>query len=109
MAPMPHDVPDLYLAPLAISIDARITELSKLSLDELVMAVAVASDRPDDSRKWREEALLAAVVHLVDCHGWTLSWDPRGVRLQHDAHTLVLGTPETFSDYLAGAFGGNTK
>lgn len=40
------------------------------------------------------------VAHLVDCHDWELSWDPRGLRLKHDAHTFVLGIPAVFLEYL---------
>ncbi|WP_187365875.1 hypothetical protein [Trebonia kvetii] len=38
--------------------------------------------------------------HLTETHHWTLSWDPRGLRLTHDAHTFVLGIPAVFRDYL---------
>jgi hypothetical protein len=40
---------------------------------------------------------------MIDQHAWEFSWDERGLRLTHDAHTLVLGIPPVFRDYLAGA------
>jgi hypothetical protein len=39
---------------------------------------------------------------MIDQHAWKFSWDERGLRLTHDAHTLVLGIPPVFRDYLAG-------
>jgi hypothetical protein len=40
------------------------------------------------------------VTHLLDRHEWEFSWDARGLRLTHAAHTLVLGVPPVFVDYL---------
>ena len=96
MTPLPHDVPDLYLAPVALAIDARIEELGRLDLDELRSAVALASDQDERTQEMRELALLDAIGHLTELHGWALSWDPRGIRLTHEAHTFVLGVPEVF-------------
>ena len=48
----------------------------------------------------REEALMRAVTHLTDTHHWTFSWDPRGLRMSHDAHTFVLGLPAALLDFL---------
>ena len=48
----------------------------------------------------REDRLIRTVTHLIDCHGWGFSWDPRGLRLTHDAHTFVLGIPAVFLEYL---------
>ena len=42
MATRPHDVTDLYLAPVALAVDARIEELGQLDKDELVYEVAVS-------------------------------------------------------------------
>ena len=49
----------------------------------------------------REEALIRAITHLTDTHHWAFSWDPRGLRMTHDAHTLVLGLPGALLDFLA--------
>lgn len=103
MAPGPHDVSDLYLAPVLLAVDARIEELGKLDKDGLTYEVALESDSPDITRHMREEGLIRTITHMIDAHHWTLSWDPRGLRLTHDAHTFVLGVPAVFLEYLRGS------
>ncbi len=103
MSTMPHDVSDLHLAPVVLAIDARIDELSKLDLDALKWRVAVDGDAPDWTTEQREAGLLEAVRHVIDCHGWVVSFDPRGVRLTHGKNSLVLGVPATFNEYLSGS------
>jgi len=105
MADRPHDVTDLYLAPVLLVVDARIEELSKLDKDGLANEVALESNSLDITRHMREEALIRTITHLIDTHRWVFSWDPRGLRMTHDAHTLVLGVPAVFSDYLEGSAG----
>ena len=100
MADRPHDVTDLYLAPVLLAVDARIEELGKLDRDGLAYEVALESDRPDTTRQLREEGLIATVTHLTDTHGWAFSWDPRGLRMTHGAHSFVLGLPAVFRDFL---------
>jgi hypothetical protein len=100
MADRPHDLTDLYLAPVLLAVDARIEELGKLDKDGLAYDVALASDSPDITRRMREEALIRAITHMVDTHHWDCRWDPRGLRLTHDAHTFVLGIPAVFREYL---------
>jgi len=102
MANMPHDITDLYLAPVALAVDARITELGRLGTEQLAYEVALESDAADFTQAMREEALIRAITHLVDCHDWAFSWDQRGLRLTHDAHTFVLGIPPVFGEYLSG-------
>jgi len=103
MATRPHDVSDLYLAPVLLAVDARIDELGKLDKDGLSYEVALESDTPDITRRMREDALIRTVTHLVDTHHWEFSWDPRGLRLTHDTHTFVLGVPPVFLEYLGGS------
>ncbi len=100
MADRPHDITDLYLAPVALAVDARIEELSHLDKDGLAYEVALETDSPDFTRRIREDALIRTVTHLMDRHDWEFSWDPRGLRLTHDAHTFVLGVPAVFLEYL---------
>jgi len=97
----PHDVTDLYLAPVLLAVDARIEELGRLDRARLAYEVALESDLPDISRQMREEALIRAITHLTDTHHWAFSWDPRGLRMTHDAHTFVLGLPAALLDFLA--------
>lgn len=101
MATHPHDVSDLFLAPVSLAVDARLTELGAMSDRDLAVAVGSASDLPDWSREVRDTALLRAVEHLIELHGWSLAWDPRGIRLTHGEHTLVLGVPPSFVAYRA--------
>ena len=100
MATRPHDVADLYLAPVALAVDARIEELGRLDKERLAYEVALESDTPDFTRRMREDALLRTVTHVIDLHEWALSWDPRGLRVTHDAHSFVLGVPAVFTEYL---------
>lgn len=100
MATRPHDITDLYLAPVVLNVDARIEELGHLDKDRLAYEVALESDSPDITRRMREEALIRTVTHLMDCHDWEFGWDSRGLRLTHDAHTFVLGIPAVFVEYL---------
>jgi len=102
MATRPHDVTDLYLAPVVLAVDARIEELSHLDSDQLEHKVAFQSDSQDYTPHMREEALIGTITSLIDCHGWELRWDPRGLRLTHDVHTLVLGVPAGFRAYIDG-------
>jgi hypothetical protein len=100
MATRPHDITDLYLAPVALAVDARIEELSRLDKEQLTYEVGLESDTPDFTRAMRDDALIRTVTHLIDLHGWEFSWDPRGLRLTHDEHTFVLGIPAVFAEYL---------
>ena len=100
MADRPHDLTDLYLAPVLLAIDARIEELGRLDMNDLAYEVALESNSLDTTRQLREEALIRTLTHLTEIHHWTLSWDPRGLRLAHDAHAFVLGIPAVFRDYL---------
>jgi len=102
MATRPHDVADLYLAPVVLAVDARIEELGHLDQDQLAHKVAFQSDSQDYTPQMREEALITTIMSLIDCHGWELRWDPRGLRLTHDVHTLVLGIPAGFREYIDG-------
>ncbi len=102
MPVLPHDAADLLLAPVVLELDARITELSELGRYALSLHVALVSNRPDSTRAQRESGLLTAVSHFIDCHDWKLSWDPRGIKVSHSAHEVVLGVPSNFREYLEG-------
>jgi len=102
MAIRPHDLTDLYLAPVVLAVDARIQTLGHLNQDGLAYEVALESDSPGFTRPMRQEALIRTITHLIDCHDWELSWDPRGLRLTHGTHTFVLGVPAVFLEYLDG-------
>jgi hypothetical protein len=100
MPARPHDISDLYLAPMALEVGARIEELGRLDKERLAYEVALEADTPDFTREMREEGLIRTITHLIETHHWDFSWDPRGLRLSHEAHTFVLGIPAVFVQYL---------
>ncbi len=102
MPVLPHDATDLFLAPLLLTLDERLEELSRLELDQLHAHVGLVSDQPDWTRDIREAGLLQAIRHTVDCHDWNLTWHPRGLLVSHGKHQVVLGIPRTFGEYLDG-------
>jgi hypothetical protein len=95
----------LYLAPIALELDAQLAELGALSDEDLALQVAIASDKPDWSTDMRQEGLLRTVSHLIDLHGWVLTWDERGIRVSRRGHALVLGVPANFQRYLEDGAG----
>lgn len=100
MPERPHDVSDLYLAPVVLELDRRLDEFGDLSDDELELRVALATDRQPRNHSDRADLVLLSLTHLLDTHGWALSWAPRGLQVRHDDHTLVLGTPQNLRTYL---------
>lgn len=102
MATVPHDVHDLYLAPVLLALDARVDELGELDLEQLGREVALASDIADWTYDLRAAALLSAIGHLIDTHGWDLAWTARGLRVSHGDFHVVLGVPPIFTEYLSG-------
>jgi len=103
MADRPHDVTDLYLAPVLLAVDARIEDLGKLDKDGLAYEVALEADSPEIDRRMREEGLIRTITHLIDTHHWKFSWDPRGLRMTHEEHTFVLGVPAVFLDFFGNS------
>jgi hypothetical protein len=102
MIELPHDASDLLLAPMLLAIEANIERLSRLSLADLVMEVALVSNVPDWSRADREAGLTRTVCAQVDCHDWKFSWVPRGLAVSHHDRRIVLGIPPQFVSYLDG-------
>lgn len=102
MATVPRDLADLYLAPVVLALDGRIREYGALTADDLAKRIALESDRLDWSRDERETALLMALSHFIDLHGWALYWVDRGVQLSRGPHSLVLGVPPGLREYVDG-------
>jgi hypothetical protein len=102
MTQHPRDLTDLRLAPVALLVDGRLEELSTLDGAQLADAISFRSNHQPRSEAERGEALAAAATHLVDLTGWQATWDPRGVRLTHGNHTLVLGVSHRLTEYVAG-------
>ena len=103
MTTLPHDLSDLHLAPVVLALDARISELSLLDVQELTERVALESDLADWTRDMRISGILETLSHFIDCHGWTLSWDPRGVRVERGLNGVVLGVGPSLVEYVDGA------
>jgi hypothetical protein len=104
----PHDVTDLRLAPVALLVDERLEELSALDDAQLAEAILFGSNRQPHTEAERGEALAAAATHLIDLAGWKAAWDPRGVRLAHHNHSLVLGVSRRLADFVTGASASST-
>lgn len=96
----PHDITDLYLAPVALDIDAEIATLERCTPDELLTYIVVATNHEPRSAEERRRYFVEAVTHLHEMHGWRATCDARGLRLTHGQHTLVLGLPATALTYL---------
>jgi hypothetical protein len=96
---VPHDLDDLRLAPVALAVEAKLQELGELPLPELRFRIALDSDLPDWQVSQRRDAVLACVRRDLVLGDWQLAWDPRGVRLHHDLHSLVLGLPPTVARF----------
>lgn len=103
MADLPHDLTDLYLAPLVLALEVRIEDLGRLGLASLRHVIALSGDLPDWTPDMRQDGLLWTLAEGIELHGWELGIVDRGVKMSHGRHTLVLGVPETFRTYLAGA------
>jgi hypothetical protein len=101
MTQRPHDMADLYLAPVALSVDAALADLADLSGDALAGEVALRTNGEPRTPDERRRAMLEAVTHLVDLHGWTVAWVDRGLELSHDGHRLVLGVPESVRAFVS--------
>jgi hypothetical protein len=97
----PHDRADLLLAPVALDLDARLTELGSLTPEDLAIRVTVHANTNAETPAERRSGLLDTVTAGVELHHWLVSWDDRGLRLSHEGHTLVLGLPTGLRAYLA--------
>ena len=100
MTTRPHDVTDLYLAPIALHLDAELERMSAYSERELQLEVALATNREPTSAADRHATMLAALTHHQDPHGWDIQWCQRGLRLTHLGRSLVLGVPDSVRSYL---------
>lgn len=102
MTMAPHDITDLHLAPVLLALDTRLETLGQLTLEELRLRIALESNRFDSDVALRIAGVLESARYLLDCHGWDLSWDPRGIRVTHRNRSVVLGVPDVVADYVAG-------
>jgi hypothetical protein len=96
----PRDLTDLYLSPVAIELDRRLEELSAVPAEELERRIALTTDREAYGPAARGELFMHSLAHLLPLHGWELEYEPRGVRVRHGDHSLVLGVPDCVREYV---------
>lgn len=89
----PHDRSDLLLAPVALEIDARIQELADMDEEALRFRVALEGNIDVSNPSMVAEGVIEACTNGIELHHWEASIDPRGLRLTHADHSLVLGLP----------------
>ena len=96
----PHDLSDLYLAPVALTTDSCLERWAAMSPDEVRGEVALHTNSDPTTPDKRRAALLATLAQ-PEMHGWALSIGPRGVVLTHDNHVITLGVPDSVRSYLS--------
>jgi hypothetical protein len=96
----PHDLFDLYLAPLALAIDSTLERWGAMSLDQ-VRSEVLFHTNSDPTTPDRRRAALLATLAQPEMHGWALSIGPRGVVLTHDNHVITLGVPDSVRSYMS--------
>jgi hypothetical protein len=100
MIVLPHDTTDVLLAPVALALDQQLQQLTDLTQLEIRHLVALCTDREPSGVEGRRELLLATISRDLDTHDWTLSWDMRGLKLEHETRRLVLGLPASVRVFL---------
>ena len=100
MSERPHDAHDLYLSPVALELDRQLDEFDGLTEDDVVLRIALATNRSPHDPKRRAQLTVDALTHTVDLHGWTASLEPRGLQLARGDHKLVLGLPASLQRFL---------
>jgi hypothetical protein len=97
----PHNIADLYLAPVTLGIEAELDILVGKTEHDVLRYIALATNHEPRNVAERRADFIEAVTHLQEMHGWQASWDPRGLRLANDERSVVLGLPPAVSSYLA--------
>ena len=100
MTVRPHDLSDLYFAPVALAIDSGLERWGAMSVDEVTGEVVLHTNSDPTTPDERRAALLATLAQ-PEMHGWALSIGPRGVVLTHDNHVITLGVPDSVRSYLS--------
>jgi hypothetical protein len=96
----PRDPADLLLAPVALQVDAKVQELSAMNREQLAYHLALEVDRDPRTEQQRGKDIVDAAVKLIDMSGWEANWDPRGVRLSHGRHSIVIGVGADVAEYV---------
>jgi hypothetical protein len=98
----PHNLGDLYLAPVALRVDAELARLGALSADDLLFELVVDTNREPIAPADRQRLLIEHLTQTLELHGWQLAWDERGLVVSHGDNDLTLGISNVMRDYLAG-------
>jgi hypothetical protein len=83
----PHDVSDLYLAPVLLEPDHRVHEFEGMSQHEIELHVALETDREPRDPADRADIVLLALTQSLNLHKWTVNWAPRGLQVSHTVTT----------------------
>jgi hypothetical protein len=97
---VPQNRADLYLAPVALAVDAWLEHAAYVPAQQLRFDLVLVSNIEPSSRADREKALVEAIREAADVHGWDLSLMPRGLRLAHGEHAVTLGLPKSVQQFL---------
>jgi hypothetical protein len=101
--PLPHDVTDLQLAPVALALDKELQTLGAWEGKELDEQVLISTNRGAGeltTRTGREKLLVQVVTAGLELHGWEVTCDERGLRMTHHDNTIVLGLSESLGRFL---------
>jgi hypothetical protein len=93
MHPLPRDVADLRLAPVALQLDAQLETFGRLDASAVALRVAFDTDRIGTTAEQRARDVVTSLTRLLNLHGWQVAWEQRGIRLSQGEHALVLGVP----------------
>lgn len=100
MTTRPHDITDLYMPPVALELDRRLGQLEGLTEAELEFQVTLETDHQPRNAAARPALVLSMLTRDLKTHGWEVSWAPRGLRVSHADHHLVLGVSHNVRAYL---------
>jgi hypothetical protein len=95
-------VGDLYLAPVALRVDAELGRLGGMSADDLIFEFVVDTNREPVSAADRQHLLIEHLTQTLELHGWHLAWGERGLVVTHGDHDLTLGISDVMREYLVG-------
>jgi hypothetical protein len=102
MVTLPKDRTDLQLAPVVLALDRRLDEFELFDLRGLEQRVRLDNGEPATGHAARRAAVLGSLTAGLDMHGWTATWNGRGLRIVHQHHHVTLGIPATFTAYIDG-------
>lgn len=100
MSLLPHDLTDLYLSPVALELNARLSDFEGRTDAEVEYLIALRADRQPQTVGDRRLLALRALTQGSDLHGWDVDWVSRGLRMRNGSHELVLGIAPGLRHYL---------